>query len=59
MKRKSTEEDWTPRKKKASNEKIKSEDEEKENKTEGKTEVQAEVKTKRSKRSRTSFQKYF
>ena len=59
MKRKSTEEDWTPRKKKASNEKIKSEDEEKENKTEGKTEIQAEVKTKRSKRSRTSFQKYF
>lgn len=51
IKRKSEEEDWSPQKKKASKEKTKSEDEEKENKT--------DVETKRSRRSRTSFQKYF
>ena len=49
IKRKSKEEDWSPQKKKPSKEK--SEDEEKENKT--------DVKTKRSKRSNASFQKYF
>ena len=49
-KRKSEEEDWAP-KKKAASKKTNSEDEEKENKT--------DVKPKCSKRSRTSFQKYF
>ena len=49
-KRKSEEEDWAPKKKAASKE-TSSEDEEKENKT--------DVKPKRSKRSRTSFQQYF
>ena len=50
MKRKSEEESWTPKKKVASKENN-SEEEEKENKT--------DLKPKRSKRSRTSFQKYF